>query len=304
MSQGTKPRRVGLFLVSRITGYQHFLAKECTAAAARHGIAVDVFSADDTGPRQSGEALKFVHDHPGDELAVITMPVNDVGHEKAVEGLARKVLARGAAWIVLNRDLEGLVVNLRAAYPAAIASLVTIDNSEVGRIQATQVSAVVPQGDALMLYVVGNAFTSAARDRKAAFLERMTPRGARIHQVEGLWSTESAQRVIGKWLASLGPKEALAAIACQNDPMAVGARNELTRLAKEMSRPEWLRVPVFGVDGVPDEGKRLVDEGRITATVVVPATSAAAVELLVRAWNGTAQAPAKLLLPVKPYSKF
>jgi ABC-type sugar transport system substrate-binding protein len=290
-------KRIGLFLVSRATGYQNFLDREAAAAAARAGFKFESFSADDTGAKQSTDVVKFLHTYRDDQLGVLIMPVSDVGHEQAVESLARKVLSRGAAWIVLNRDLADHVVKMREAFPGHPASLVTIDNIEIGRIQARQAAAQLPAQGGTVLYVLGNSATSAARDRRLGFLELMKARGASVAMVEGLWSAESAERVVSKWLGAQGSKEAVQVVACQNDPMAVGARRELNRLAGELGRPEWRRLPVLGTDGVPEEGRRLVDEGQLTATVVIPATSAAAVQRLAGAWNGQGELPAKVVLP-------
>jgi ABC-type sugar transport system substrate-binding protein len=295
-------KRLGLFLISRATGYQRLLAKDGQLAAQRLGLDLEVFSADDTAARQSVDILKFLHAHADQAAGVIVMPVSDVGHEQAVDSLARKVLARGAAWVVLNRDLEGHILRLRQEHAGGLAALVTIDHREIGRLQARQVKALLPAAGGAVLYVVGSSFTSAARDRRAGFLEELATAPATVHQLEGLWSVDSARDVVSRWLASrVGRDEPLRAVACQNDPMALGARLELTRLAADAGRPEWAGVPVLGVDGVPDEGRRLVDEGTLTATVVAPSTSGRAVELLAKAWRTGEPVPAKTLLPATPY---
>lgn len=295
-----KRRSIGLFLISRATGYQNLMAEEGTRAAARLGIELEVFSSDDTAARQSSDIIKFLHSHADDQVGVVVMPVSDVGHEQAVESLARRVLSKGAAWLVLNRDLENQVRKAREEFPSGTAALVTIDNLEIGRIQARQVSRYLPPQGGTVLYVMGNSFTSAARDRRRGLLELLEPRGVSVHQMEGLWSQESAERVAGKWLAGLGPKDRLDAVVCQNDPMALGAHTELARLAVESKGRDWLSLPVLGVDGAPQEGRRLVDEGRITATVIVPATSATAIEMLAGVWDGR-PAPQKLVLPATPH---
>jgi ABC-type sugar transport system substrate-binding protein len=297
----SKPRRLGLFLVSRATGYQEFLGREGAQAAVRLGIELEVFSADDTAARQSADIMKFLNSHPDDQVGVIVMPVSDVGHEQAMLSLARRVLSRGAAWVVLNRDLADHVEQARAEVAGALAGLVTIDNLAIGRIQGQQVGALLPSEGRTVLCVLGNTFTSAARDRRDGLIEALASRRVSVQQVEGRWTPESAQQVVGKWLANFGSADRLDAVACQNDPMAMGARTELSRLAAEMSRPEWLSVPVLGVDGVANEGRRWVDQGQLAATVVVPATSVAAIELLVAAWDGKGTLPAKRVLPVTPY---
>jgi ABC-type sugar transport system substrate-binding protein len=189
---------------------------------------------------------------------------------------------------------------MRAEFPDLPVGLVAIDNREIGRIQGRQVKAVLGEGPATILAVLGSVQTSAARDRRAGLQEVLTA-SATVVDLEGMWSAESADRVVTRWLGSAGTDGGLQAVAAQNDPMAVGARQALLRLAKERRRPEWTTVPVFGVDGLSAEGQRLVDERTLAATVVVPPTSGAAVELLARFWHSAAPIPAKVMLDPKPY---
>jgi ABC-type sugar transport system substrate-binding protein len=292
--------RIGLFLVSRQTGYQHLLAEEAQRAADQAGAVLEVFSGDDTAALQSAQIVRLLHAHAGEHLAVVVMPVSDIGHEQPLESLARKVLSRGAAWVVLNRDLEAHVTRMRAEFPAASAALIAIDNHEIGRIQGRQVRSLQPDAGGTVLSVLGNVHTSAARDRRAGLREVLADRV--FAEVEGLWSADSAEKAVARWLASSAARQApLGVVACQNDPMAVGARQVLHRLAREYNKPEWTRVPVLGVDGLPTEGRRLVDEGVLAATVVVPASSGVAVELLARAWRSGSRVPAKVVLEPKPY---
>lgn len=292
--------RIGLFTISDRTGYQRLLVEDGVRTAQRLGLEVEVFSADDTAALQSAQIVKFLHAHPDERLAVVAMPVSDIGHEQALESLARKVLKRGAGWMMLNRDVEDHVVRLRPEFPDLPIGLVAHDNLEVGRIQGRQVKSLLA-GKASVLCVLGNVQTSAARDRRAGFLEMVTA-PVTVTEVEGMWSADSAEKVVGRWLTSAATGETTVdVLASQNDPMAVGARQALHRVGRERNRPEWLRVPVFGVDGLPGEGRRLVDERTLAATVVVPPTSGPAIELVARFWQSQAPIPAKVVLDPKPY---
>jgi ribose transport system substrate-binding protein len=294
--------RIGLFVISDRTGYQRLLIEDGVRAAQRFGLEVEVFSADDTAALQSAQIVKFLHAHPGPEerLAVVAMPVSDIGHEQALENLGRKVLKRGAGWMMLNRDVLDHVERLRPEFPDLPIGLVAHDNLEVGRIQGRQVRSVL-NGKANVLYVLGNVQTSAARDRRAGFLEMVTP-PVTVTEVEGMWSAESGEKVVARWLATAVTNDApVDVVAGQNDPMAVGARQALHRVSRERNRPEWLKVPVFGVDGLPGEGQRWVDEKTLCATVAVPPTSGPAIELVARFWQSQAPIPAKVVLDPKPY---
>lgn len=291
-------RRIGLFVISTNTGYQKLLAEEGRRAARRADLELEVFSADDTAALQSAQVVKFLHAHAADELGVVIMPVSDIGHEGALDSLARKVLARGAAWIVLNRDLSAHVERMRAGYPQAPVALFTIDNQQIGRLQGEQTLARVDPG-ATVLYVMGTQQTSAARDRRAGFLAAVGS-AIGVSEIEGLWSADSADKAIARWLSLSGSAD-FRLVACQNDPMAVGARAALHRLALERARPEWRRVRLLGVDGLPHEGRRLVDEGVLAATVVVPPTSGTAIESLNAAWRFGSVVPARVVVEATPY---
>jgi ABC-type sugar transport system substrate-binding protein len=296
-----RKKRVGLFLISDRTGYQRLQAEEGRNAAQKTRLELEVFSADDTAAQQSVQIVRFLHAHPQEQLAVVVMPVADIGHEQAIESLARKVLSQGVAWLVLNRDLAAHVLKMRAEFPQLPVGLITIDNHEVGRIQGRQVRALLAKNAGTVLCVLGNALTSAARDRRAGLLEILTS-AVPVSEVEAMWSADSAGKVVARWLTSAILNEgSLAVVACQNDPMAVGARETLHRLAQERNRPEWMRVPVLGVDGLPTEGQRLVDQRTLAGTVVLPATAGQAIELLARAWHAQAAIAAKLVLQPRPY---
>jgi ribose transport system substrate-binding protein len=291
-------KKIGLFLISHTTGYQRLMADEGLRAARQAGLDLEVFWADDTAALQSAQIVKFLHAHGGDEMAVVVMPVSDIGHEAPLDNLARKVLSRGAAWIVLNRDLEPHVLALRAEFPRLPVALVAIDNREIGRIQGRQVKARLP-ADGALLVVVGSATTSAARDRRAGLLEVAT-RPVVVSEVEAMWSAESADKAVARWL-TLARAQEVQLVACQNDPMAVGARQALHRLARERGRPELLSVPVLGVDGLAGEGRRLVDEGTLAATVIVPPSAGAAIERLAVVWRSGGSIPPKVVLQPTPY---
>jgi ribose transport system substrate-binding protein len=299
-ASGARARRIGLFVISNATGYQRLLVDDATRTAGRLRVDLEVFSGDDTAALQSAQIIKFLNAHAGEQLAVIVMPVSDIGHEQALESLARKVLAKGAGWIALNRDLEDNVRKMRGEFPALPVGLLRVDNRQVGRLQGRQVKLLVPAGGAV-LCVTGSVFTSAARDRKAGFLEACGGTFS-VAEVEGTWSAESGEKAVARWLQSSAAQEvSLRAVACQNDAMAVGARQALHRAAREKGRAEWTRVPVFGVDGLADEGQRLVDERTLSATVVLPPTSGAAVELVTRFWREGAPIPERVVLDPRPY---
>jgi ABC-type sugar transport system substrate-binding protein len=70
-------------------------------------------------------------------------------------------------------------------------------------------------------------------------------------------------------------------IVGQNDQMAVAARQAFE--GKKIEVP-----PAIGCDGVPSGGQQLVRRGELAATVIVPPTTPAAVDVANAFWRGAA----------------
>jgi ABC-type sugar transport system substrate-binding protein len=64
--------------------------------------------------------------------------------------------------------------------------------------------------------------------------------------------------------------------------MAGGVLEALAAAAAESGKPELARIPVAGCDGAPQIGERMVREGRLAATVVLPRVAGPAVEEIAR----------------------
>ena len=68
------------------------------------------------------------------------------------------------------------------------------------------------------------------------------------------------------------------AVVCQSDFMAIGAIDALHASRGPSGNEALQLLPVIGCDGLADVGRRLVDEGRLAATVTVPTTAVKALE--------------------------
>ena len=60
-------------------------------------------------------------------------------------------------------------------------------------------------------------------------------------------------------------------------------------------------VPFLGCDGLPQSGRRDVDEGRLAGTVVIPSCAGPAVELVVSGKRAARVPPALTILAPSPY---
>jgi ABC-type sugar transport system substrate-binding protein len=69
-------------------------------------------------------------------------------------------------------------------------------------------------------------------------------------------------------------------VVTQSEVMLAGIRRALERMARELSRPGLLDLPMTACDGMP-AFRRAVDEGRLAATVEIPSRTAAAMQVLV-----------------------
>ena len=85
------------------------------------------------------------------------------------------------------------------------------------------------------------------------------------------WTEASGEEAISQWLRLKQFQTSPARlIGCQNDAMAVGARRALQ--AAGARHPSLAKVPITGVDGLPDGGRRHVD-GTLAATVITPSNT-------------------------------
>jgi ABC-type sugar transport system substrate-binding protein len=91
------------------------------------------------------------------------------------------------------------------------------------------------------------------------------------------------------------------AVVCQSDFMATGALEALRVTAEKLGNPHVRSLPVLGCDGLTSGGRKLVDDGRLAATVIVPTTSDKAVDLVVAAYRNAAALPVEVSLESKPY---
>jgi ABC-type sugar transport system substrate-binding protein len=173
---------------------------------------------------------------------------------------------------------------------------VSTDHVEIGRIHGRQLGGLCP-GGARVLYVQGPADAPSAQQRLAGLEETLRGRPFELKIINGDWTSASAEKAIVAWMrlrtAALFEPQV---IVCQNDNMAGGARKALEAL-----RPEWARLPFLGCDGLPQGGRRDVDEGRLAGTVVIPSCAGPAVELVV-AWRQAGRVPpARTILAPSAY---
>jgi ABC-type sugar transport system substrate-binding protein len=122
--------------------------------------------------------------------------------------------------------------------------------------------------------------------------------------IDGNWIPADAEHMVGGWLRMvMSGKSQLDLIGCQNDLMATGARKALETVGTYLNRPELATIRITGVDGLPDVGQKMVNEGKLAATVIVPSSGTPALELVVAAIQLGKLPPATVMLSSVSYPR-
>jgi ABC-type sugar transport system substrate-binding protein len=286
--------KVVLGLVDEGQEFQRMQAEDARSAAREGGLDLEVLYAENNAVVQIQQLYPVVH-APADRRPHVVI-VHTVAGE-GLERLARSAVQAGIGWILLNRRVAYLD-ELRRQQPQLPIGMIGADNLEIGRIQGRQFQALVPNGG-LVLYIQGPADTSAAQDRLAG-AEEVCGRRIHLKVLEGQWTEASGEQAISQWLHlkqfQTSPPRL---IGCQNDAMAEGARRALQAAAAKY--PSLAKVPITGVDGLLDGGRRHVDQGTLAATVITPSNTGPAIRLLIDTLQGRASFPREQLLTPSSY---
>ena len=81
----------------------------------------------------------------------------------------------------------------------------------------------------------------------------------------------------------------------------MGVRRAVEAVEDSEHRAMLLRAPLLGVDACPDYGMKLVDSGRLTASVLTPATTGEAIRHLRDFWERGKAMPLQALTPPAAY---
>jgi len=283
------------FLVSLTTDdndYQLEQASAAEEAAHRLGVDTEVIYAENDAINQSQQLLKVVQGpKEGYPDGIILEPVGGT----AFPHVARAAAAAGIGWVVLNRDAD-YIQELRKTTRSPIFSI-SSDHSEIGRIQAQQVTALLPKGGTI-LYIEGPSDNSAAKQRTSGMQQRK-PANITLVTMKGKWTGESATRAVSSWMRlSTSQKAPVDLVCAQNDAMAMGARKAFQEQASDAARARWMNLPFLGVDGLRKTGQAFVRSGLLTGTVVVPPNTTLAMEMLFEALQrGSQPAPLAFTVP-------
>jgi ABC-type sugar transport system substrate-binding protein len=144
--------------------YQQEQAAAAEKAGRRLGVEVKVIHANNDALAQSEQLLDYV------QGAAVARP--DAIMFEPAGGTAFPQVARAAAagigWVVLNHTMD-YIRELRRTYKVPVFAI-SSNHQEVGKIQAQQFGALLPNGVSI-LYIEGPANSSAAKERTAGMLK-------------------------------------------------------------------------------------------------------------------------------------
>ena len=290
-----KKLRLLVSLITKSNDFQLQQAASAEATASQLGIDLDIAYADGDTITQSTQILKAIQAQPASRPdGIIVEPAGGTG----LPQVAKAAIAAGIGWGILNREAE-YISELRQSSKVP-AFVVTSDHTEIGRIQARQLAALLPDGGQA-LYILGPTESTVVKDRKAGF-EGVCPKNLSITLLRGKWTEESGHRSMSTWLKlSVSNKSFVSAIAAQNDAMAIGARKALQEMSNLQEKAKWLSLPFIGCDGLPKTGQAWVRTGQLTATIIVPPMAGQAVQLIAHALRSGASLPERTVTQLESY---
>jgi len=151
-----------------------------------------------------------------------------------------------------------------------------------------------------VLYIQGPEVASASQERYAGLKAALVGSDIRLTVLDGHWTEASAFNAVRSWLRlKLWETTPIHVVAAQDDSMARGARKAIDDAAEVAAR--WSSVQYLGIDGVPGVGRRMVDEGQLAATVVMPSNTGPALEAMHRWLVSGVLPPESIMLPIRSY---
>ncbi len=274
--------------------YQVLQEQEARSEAAAAGLQLEIVFA--SGFDHLRVIKKRLREAEGTRLDAVIVEPSSV----ASAGLLLKQLKGTTGLVLLNAwtpEVEEYGRDWGAGIPFGTVST---DHESIGRIQGGQVGALLPK-DGQVLCVTGPPGSSAAVQRleglKAALGEHPLYEAA-----AGYWTESDGAAAFDRWYGIYRKRSfRVDVVAAQSDELAMGVRRACEAVADPGHREMLLRAPLLGVDACPDYGRKLVDSGRLTASVVTPANTGEAIRHLRAFWEKGRPLPLQALTRPQPY---
>jgi len=285
---------IGLFLRSNDNDYQQRLKEVGLREAKRQGFDVIIESAQNDASRQADQIRGAIKNASTTKLVAILV---STVHDAVLPDLVREVAEAGLELAMLNEAL--FIDEIRQQYPSRAIFVVTPDQIEIGRIHGRQVRALVGS-TGKVLCVTGPLNTVLARQRLDGLKEVLADDFS-LTELNADWTSERARMEVERWTNDLIPDAELPGMfVAHNDEMALGIRQALRDATAQKNLP-LAGAPITGCDGSQTFGQRLVREGRIKATVIMPPASGTAIEWIGRFRTRDELPPMRVVQPVASF---
>jgi ABC-type sugar transport system substrate-binding protein len=288
------PGTIGLFLRSNDNDYQQRLKELGLKEAKRHGFDIFVESAQNDGSKQVEQIRTAIKNAATTKLSAIL--VSSVRDEVLPEVMCEAAEA-GLEWVLLNEVTY--IDEIREKYPNRAIFTVTPDQNEIGRIHGRQVRSLVGNSGRV-LCVTGPLNTIMARHRLDG-LKEILGNDFILTEMNADWTSERARMAVERWTTELSSDTELPGMfVAHNDEMALGTRQALRDASFTRDLP-LAKAFITGCDGSQTFGQRLVRNGRLKATVIMPPSSGVAIEWIARIRTRGERPPAKVIQPVTSF---
>lgn len=286
------------YLVSLITkdnDYQMEQAAAARSAAADLDVDVEIIYADNDPITQSTQVLKAIQADPAlRPKGIIIEPLGATSFPQ----VAQAAVSAGIGWAVLSRQTDYARDFAKSARSPVFS--VSVDQVEVGRIQARQVIALLPRGGSV-LYIQGPSVSSVSQGRHDGLTE-VLPANVHLTTLRGRWTEESAYQSVCSWLKLMAAQRLrIDLVLAQNDAMGMGAKKAIEETVVDSDRDRWSGIPITGCDGVPRTGQTWVRIGQMTATVIIPPTTGKALALMTQVLKTGATVPEHTFTAPAPF---
>lgn len=285
---------IGLFLRSTDNDYQQRLKEVGLREAKKQGFEIAIESAQNDANRQVEQIRAAIRNASTTKIAAILV---STVRDEVLPDLVREAAEAGIDWALLN---EGTFIDeIRAQYPSRAIFVVTPDQMEIGRIHGRQVRTLLGN-TGKVLCVTGPLNTITAKQRLDGLKEILADDFSLI-ELNADWTSERARMAVERWVGELKADPELPGMfVAHNDEMALGVRQALRDAASQKDLP-LATAFITGCDGSQTFGQRLVREGRIKATVIMPPASGAAIEWIARIRTKSEQPPVRVVQPVTSF---
>ena len=282
-----------LFVHDISNNYQLLLREDALGTARQFGHDVVVHSAEKSAGVQLSQIRAILAEPPQRRPAALLV---SAVQEDALIGVGREALSKGVGWVFLCRSNDA-VPQMQREFPKAPVFSVRGDQGAIGRLQGKQIRALLRPNDEIV-YVQGPRGTSSAERRYVSARQELEGTSAKWSRLYGDWSVSGGGSALDEWLRGASRDVSRFVLACQSDDMAFGARRRLIDTA-HLRGGQTPRI--LGCDGLPGFGQRMVADGQLSGTIVIPSVAGPAIRTFFTSLEQGRQPAAEVLLGVTSY---